>query len=81
MPLKTGQIWSSGYSKVETMLGGTNDTSQPYQLGVFGFFFPLLQVVKTIGLREVWYFGLQYEDNKGFQTWLKLDKKVIEIQG
>ncbi|XP_025057775.1 ezrin isoform X2 [Alligator sinensis] len=34
------------------------------------------QVVKTIGLREVWYFGLQYEDNKGFQTWLKLDKKV-----
>lgn len=37
----------------------------------------LLQVVKTIGLREVWYFGLQYVDNKGFQTWLKLDKKVI----
>uniref|UniRef100_A0A8B9BGG3 Ezrin n=1 Tax=Anser brachyrhynchus TaxID=132585 RepID=A0A8B9BGG3_9AVES len=34
------------------------------------------QVVKTIGLREVWYFGLQYVDNKGFQTWLKLDKKV-----
>ena len=22
------------------------------------------QVVKTIGLREVWYFGLQYEDTK-----------------
>uniref|UniRef100_A0A8C8SFS3 Ezrin n=1 Tax=Pelusios castaneus TaxID=367368 RepID=A0A8C8SFS3_9SAUR len=34
------------------------------------------QVVKTIGLREVWYFGLQYMDNKGFLTWLKLDKKV-----
>ncbi|KAG5205725.1 hypothetical protein JEQ12_018975 [Ovis aries] len=34
------------------------------------------QVVKTIGLREVWYFGLQYVDNKGFPTWLKLDKKV-----
>ncbi|KAH0519977.1 Ezrin [Microtus ochrogaster] len=33
-------------------------------------------VVKTIGLREVWYFGLQYVDNKGFPTWLKLDKKV-----
>jgi len=41
------------------------------------FFTFLLQVVKTIGLREVWYFGLQYVDNKGFQTWLKLDKKVI----
>lgn len=37
------------------------------------------QVVKTIGLREVWYFGLQYVDNKGFPTWLKLDKKVNEI--
>uniref|UniRef100_A0AAY4BPY1 FERM domain-containing protein n=1 Tax=Denticeps clupeoides TaxID=299321 RepID=A0AAY4BPY1_9TELE len=34
------------------------------------------QVVKTIGLREVWYFGLQYMDGKGYLTWLKLDKKV-----
>ncbi|XP_023134303.2 ezrin b [Amphiprion ocellaris] len=34
------------------------------------------QVVKTIGLREVWYFGLQYADGKGYHTWLKLDKKV-----
>ncbi|KAK7907697.1 hypothetical protein WMY93_016309 [Mugilogobius chulae] len=34
------------------------------------------QVVKTIGLREVWYFGLQYMDGKGYPTWLKLNKKV-----
>ncbi|KAG1964782.1 ezrin b [Pimephales promelas] len=34
------------------------------------------QVVKTIGLREIWYFGLQYMDSKGYLTWLKLDKKV-----
>ncbi|XP_053703328.1 moesin-like isoform X1 [Synchiropus splendidus] len=34
------------------------------------------QVVKTIGLREVWYFGLQYQDSKGLSTWLKLNKKV-----
>ncbi|XP_060947095.1 ezrin b [Limanda limanda] len=34
------------------------------------------QVVKTIGLREVWYFGLQHMDTKGYYTWLKLDKKV-----
>uniref|UniRef100_A0A8C9A4T3 Moesin n=1 Tax=Prolemur simus TaxID=1328070 RepID=A0A8C9A4T3_PROSS len=34
------------------------------------------QVVKTIGLREVWFFGLQYQDTKGFSTWLKLNKKV-----
>ncbi|XP_064422561.1 moesin a isoform X2 [Latimeria chalumnae] len=34
------------------------------------------QVVKTIGLREVWFFGLQYLDTKNFSTWLKLNKKV-----
>ena len=40
--------------------------------------FELLQkVVKTIGLREIWYFGLQYTDTKGFVTWLKLNKKVL----
>lgn len=34
------------------------------------------QVVKTIGLREIWFFGLQYVDTKGDSTWLKLNKKV-----
>ena len=33
-------------------------------------------MVKTIGLREIWFFGLQYSDSKGFITWLKLNKKV-----
>lgn len=32
-------------------------------------------VCRTIGLRETWYFGLQYMDSKGFISWLKLDKK------
>lgn len=35
------------------------------------------QVVKTTGLLEVWSFGLQYVDNKGFPMWLKLDTKVL----
>uniref|UniRef100_A0A182PQ46 Moesin/ezrin/radixin homolog 1 n=1 Tax=Anopheles epiroticus TaxID=199890 RepID=A0A182PQ46_9DIPT len=35
------------------------------------------QVVKTIGLREVWFFGLQYTDSKGDNTWIKLYKKVM----
>ncbi|XP_060562932.1 radixin-like isoform X1 [Ruditapes philippinarum] len=35
------------------------------------------QVVKTIGLREIWFFGLQYIDTKGYSTWLKLNKKVL----
>ncbi|XP_029702783.1 moesin-like isoform X3 [Takifugu rubripes] len=34
------------------------------------------QIVKTIGLRETWFFGLQYKDSKGFSTWLKLNKRV-----
>lgn len=38
------------------------------------------QVVKTIGLREIWYFGLQYTDTKGYPTWLKLNKKVMQQQ-
>ena len=33
------------------------------------------QVMKNLGLRETWYFGLQYVDNKGQKTWLKLKKK------
>lgn len=33
-------------------------------------------MVKTIGLREIWFFGLQYTDSKGHSTWLKLNKKV-----
>ncbi|XP_078618300.1 radixin-like isoform X14 [Branchiostoma floridae x Branchiostoma japonicum] len=35
------------------------------------------QVVKTIGLREIWFFGLQHLDTKGYPTWLKLNKKVM----
>ncbi|KAK7480735.1 hypothetical protein BaRGS_00027996 [Batillaria attramentaria] len=35
------------------------------------------QVVKTIGMREIWFFGLQYVDTKGYSTWLKLNKKVL----
>ncbi len=34
-------------------------------------------MVKTICLREIWFFGLQYTDVKGFQIWLKLNKKVL----
>lgn len=33
-------------------------------------------VCRTIGLRETWFFGLQFEDTKHFISWLKLDKRV-----
>ncbi|XP_064392679.1 merlin-like isoform X2 [Halichondria panicea] len=35
-------------------------------------------VTRTIGVREVWYFGLRYKDSKGFTSWLKFNKKVID---
>ncbi|CAG0893884.1 unnamed protein product [Darwinula stevensoni] len=34
-------------------------------------------VCRTIGLRETWYFGLQYQDSKQYEAWLKMDKKVL----
>lgn len=30
----------------------------------------------TIGLREVWWFGLRYVDSKGEEKWVKLNKKI-----
>uniref|UniRef100_A0A182QM64 Moesin/ezrin/radixin homolog 1 n=2 Tax=Anopheles farauti TaxID=69004 RepID=A0A182QM64_9DIPT len=35
-------------------------------------------ICRTIGLRETWYFGLQFEDSKGNLSWLKMDKKVLD---
>lgn len=36
------------------------------------------QVCRAFGLREDWYFGLQYMDTKNNVSWLKKDKKVID---
>jgi hypothetical protein len=36
------------------------------------------QVAKTIGLREIWFFGLQYTDSADSVLWLKLDKKIMK---
>ncbi|XP_022072649.2 ezrin a [Acanthochromis polyacanthus] len=35
------------------------------------------QVSRTIGLREMWFFGLQFIDNRGFTTWLNDEKRVM----
>ncbi|KAH8298591.1 hypothetical protein KR018_002359 [Drosophila ironensis] len=41
-------------------------------------------VCRTIGLRESWYFGLQYVDTRSNVSWLKMDKRVrdqrVELQ-
>jgi len=36
------------------------------------------QVVQTTGLREHWYFGLQYTDINGLESWLNKEKRVAE---
>ncbi|XP_073257289.1 merlin-like isoform X2 [Porites lutea] len=35
-------------------------------------------VVRTLGVRETWYFGLQFVDRKNVITWLKFNKKVLD---
>ncbi|KAL7669489.1 hypothetical protein ACOME3_010144 [Neoechinorhynchus agilis] len=35
------------------------------------------QVTKTIGLREYWWFGLQYIDSKNSVAWLRPTKKIL----
>lgn len=34
-------------------------------------------VCKTIGLRESWFFGLQYKDSSGVLLWLRMEDKVV----
>jgi len=34
-------------------------------------------VCKTVGLRESWYFGLQYKDANGTAWWLRMGEKVL----
>jgi hypothetical protein len=35
-------------------------------------------IARTIGLRETWYFGLQYFATKEYIAWLKLDKRICD---
>ncbi|CAH8664064.1 unnamed protein product [Heterobilharzia americana] len=40
----------------------------------------LSQVCTALGLREMWYFGLQYMDHKNRLTWVKTTKKIPASQ-
>lgn len=46
---------------------------------LFPFSLSALKVARTIGLRETWYFGLQFVDTKGLITWLNYEKKVGSV--
>ena len=32
--------------------------------------------MNTLGIEEIWFFGLQYEDDRSNVIWLKMDEKV-----
>lgn len=66
MPSKTLKV------RVTTMDAELEFTVQPNTLGKQLFD----QVTKTINLKEIWFFGLQYTDTKGLSSWLKLNKKI-----
>ncbi|CAJ0581045.1 unnamed protein product, partial [Mesorhabditis spiculigera] len=34
------------------------------------------QVCRIIGLREIWFFGLEYTNKKGISCWLQMEKKI-----
>ena len=38
----------------------------------------LERICRILGVREIWYFGLQYRDTKLFKSWLQRDKIVFE---
>ncbi|XP_022667839.1 merlin-like [Varroa jacobsoni] len=74
MPLS---ILGKKASKMEAVRVSTMDAELEFELEQKATGRDLFELVcRTIGLRETWYFGLQFVDAKGFPTWLKLDKRV-----
>ncbi|OQV19900.1 Merlin [Hypsibius exemplaris] len=39
------------------------------------------QVCRAIGLRETWYFGLRYEDDRRFMNWVKMRRPLLKQSG
>ena len=75
MPLK--RLWSKGQDKLLPVKIVTLDAELEFSISWKATGRDLFDLVcRTIGLRETWYFGLQYADSKGFIAWLKMDKKV-----
>ncbi|XP_064619967.1 merlin-like isoform X2 [Lineus longissimus] len=57
----------------------TMDAELEFNIGVKSTGKELYELVcRTIGLRETWYFGLQFVTPKGHLAWLKFDKKVLD---
>lgn len=84
-----GFLWLSCFSLIILYSYFSSQCTYEYQLKIqlilminlFFCFKFYKQVVKTIGLRELWFFALQYVDSKGYTTWLKLKKKVGKLNG
>ncbi|KAL5017365.1 hypothetical protein ScPMuIL_006954 [Solemya velum] len=79
LSMKKASVQSAGSPKSFSVRVATMDAELQFSIDLKDSgknFFEL--VCRTIGLRETWYFGLQYVDSNGYIAWLKLDKKVLD---
>lgn len=78
MPFKIKNLTNKNKSKMVAVKIYAMDAQLEFEIDIRQegrYLFDL--IARTIGLRETWYFGLQYLDNKECIAWLKLDKKRI----
>ncbi|CAG5135769.1 unnamed protein product, partial [Candidula unifasciata] len=79
MPKMTMTKASKGNAKLLSVKVTTMDAELEFKIEPKTTGKELFDLVgRTIGLRETWYFGLQYVDSKGYVAWLKFDKKVLD---
>ncbi|XP_067649246.1 merlin-like [Haliotis asinina] len=78
MPLVSMKKTTGGNSKNLPVRVTTMDAELEFEIESKAMGKELFDLVcRTIGLRETWYFGLQFVDSKGYIAWLKFDKKVL----
>jgi len=71
-PKKSMALFPVRVSTMDAELHGFELPKKSYGRDLFDL------VCRTIGLRETWYFGLQYVDSEGIPMWLRLDKKILD---
>lgn len=68
--------WKENVTKQQDRLSVRRSISVEPRKGSLADSVAALQVTRTVGLRETWYFGLQYLDSRGLISWLDPAKKV-----
>lgn len=79
MPFKIKNLTNKNKSKMVAVTIYAMDAQLEFEIDYRSegrYLFDL--IARTIGLRETWYFGLQYLDNKECIAWLKMDKRICD---